>query len=371
MWSRMSNRARWWTVIAGVFLALYVATGWVYGMPRYVWYQVRAELEVDGKPVTVKGTIKCSRTFDNVLRNSLYPASSRILAKRLDDGGAILIADLYFCGRFIRTGSLNRTIDNPPLVLWLDDFNDPQVAEYYELPSYQDAKNARVHVNFIGIDWYMRSPVALPFISVLLGTGSVVDGETVLDTVPWLRVPFASQEKVLVGFRATVLGPEILAAYPSLQEALSEFSEPTELTFDQFRELNDSGRVWNRYINQRSSCAVLNDPTPETRSSWIRHTYGLIPSLDPFGAVYSEASRTPGFIRFERYPYHFNKSDMLSIDMDRVKISISKKILRSLFYIPSEKTLYYYKSIEIPAQLCFQFPSLSKSESIGTYWHDR
>ena len=369
MWSRMSNRARWWTVIAGIFLALYVATGWVYGMPRYVWYQVRAELEVDGKPVTVAGTIKCSRTFDNVLRNSRYPASSRILAKRLDDGGAILIADLYFCSRFVRSGSLNRTIDNPPLVLWLDDFNDPQAAEYYELPSYQDAKNARVHVNSIGIDWYMRSPVALPFISVLLGKGAVVDGETVLDTVPWLRVPFDSQEKVLVGFRTTVLGPEILAEQPSLQEALSKYTVPTALSGSQLRELNSDGRWWARYIDQWSSCTLFHDPTPETRPTWIRHTYGMIPTLDPFGAIYSEASRTLGFIRFERFPYQFNEGNLLRIDFESVEVSVSKKELMKYYYIPEKNTLYKYFSYEIHGVLCLRFPRTSEIYSGGNRWH--
>ena len=72
------------------------------GSPRYIWYSVQADFEVDGETVSVGGTVQCERnSFYQYVLSELdlplgssglnYNASQGAFARRLETGGALIV----------------------------------------------------------------------------------------------------------------------------------------------------------------------------------------------------------------------------------------------------------------------------------------
>lgn len=292
----MSIFPRWLVILVACVAAVYVIYGLV-AEPAAIWYRVRADLEVEGRPVTVTGTLKCPRTVDVVILESPRRPSSDVIAKRFDDGSAVLIGGLRFCSKLVGRGRRQARIDGLPPVLWLDNAEDPQEAELYRIPTYNSDPESRIRFNAVEIDWYLLSPIGLDVIPFVLGKGPVVNIRSLRRIVPWIGKR-RSEETEFVGYRVTEFDQ---SGHELSEAAAANTADGLDLRafyYDQFLELGGGKKWWLGRTPRDRSC--MPPSTPASLSGSALHTYGMVPDYGKYDAVYSNSLRTLGYYKLKR-----------------------------------------------------------------------
>jgi hypothetical protein len=149
------------TVIAASFVVLVVWSiasdqiiQWFH--PPY-WVEYRVDLVVDDEPVEISGGYQCTararvNEVTDIIPQVAYRANRRLAGKRLPDNAFVHVTVPAFC-------YLPATFrkDFYPYIVWIDDADNPTVAETYVSGNYFDTPNPRVRI--LGMDfWRVEEP---------------------------------------------------------------------------------------------------------------------------------------------------------------------------------------------------------------------
>ena len=299
------RRRRWpWVVVPllaiFLFIFLYYGSGkW----PRYVWYTVRADFEVDGEIVPVGGSVQCERAslFQFVFiqlglpygsSTVPYRVSTSFFARRLESGGVLIVQPNLTCQQWSQRGLEEHFPEGyRPLVAWLDDPERPTRAERYFSNVYFRQPDARVRFLGFEAEYEGSGPVAY---SMIYGNRRAA---ALLRELPWLetRTPSAFR-----GYNIKIVERDRWESVPGLEETLRQFDEPSILS----RALpffDDSNRRAQGQLNQVFSSRSLRGCEPlDTEATGacdpLRHVYGMIPNPDGLGARFADGEGTVGYL---------------------------------------------------------------------------
>ena len=111
--------------------------------PPY-WVEYRVDLVVDDEPVEISGAYQCTARarygeVTDILPHIAYEATRRLTGKRLPDNAFVHVTVPAFCYLPVKFRK-----EFYPYIVWIDDADNPTMAETYVSGNYFDTPNPRV-----------------------------------------------------------------------------------------------------------------------------------------------------------------------------------------------------------------------------------
>ena len=347
-------RRRWWVLALCAFglFALY----WITGggeIPRYHWYSVRADFEVDGKIVSVGGTVECERKAPNIPPfnwgtgpGTPYWSSTEAFASRLESGGILVIRMISACGSSRSPIGEYYPDGYFPSVIWFDDPVDPTRAEILLSDAYFDQLNARYRfkkfeASRLGSGAFSRS--------LFIGNWRL---RALYEELPLLK---GTKPEEFRGYYITVADEEDWRVDPELAEALKSYREmnvipgQSEILADRqlqrvLEGLFETRAFSSRFRTPPHRCRLPNSEISEPCRPLYR-SYGMMPDSDSWGASYSLEERNVGFVALEavedRYP------DRSEYRTEILGVTLSVGFGGDVIFAPESRQLMRFRGVRL------------------------
>jgi len=311
--------------------------------PRY--YELTANLEVEGKPIEITRVIECLPYFAHRLGNYFqkrWYTNQEAMTHRLDDGSGVIVVVPKLCEEFADPQPANAPPwkafpdlpdDFVPLILWTANADDPAVLEGYH--SFESVERPNSRVRFKGIALRNDANLKPRKYSEEFGVwnnakfGGLVGGQR-----PRIQRNYR-------GYYLAEVGEEEWRKVSELNAALKEKIDSGFLESDTRRMVERNFKMQSGF-DQYAINGILMTRQTGTRSTIYGSEFSTLNQVHSFELqekILVYRSSSPGVITYLRKDV---REKLLYEGNGEIKINI----LNNIVFWPIKKTneLYYYSS---------------------------
>jgi hypothetical protein len=160
---KVLSRSVRWLALLGL---AYVGILWVQPEPPFRDFKARADIEYDGRTITIEGPLRCTRSLPWVPfglvgppphGGNSYDWSDVGIGRQLADGSAVVVALHPPCHTPSRIDAFSYPNGTYPVVYWLDKADRPDRVEAYFDRSGYEAAGARLKLKHVEMTYVGRS----------------------------------------------------------------------------------------------------------------------------------------------------------------------------------------------------------------------
>ncbi len=262
-------------------------------------YRVEVDVVAEGELVTMASDFVCVHKWNEAGGGGDLHKRTNAVAKRLPSGAALIALPFGFCGStYWRYHNDGRSLpdlqsfahkDEPPLILWLDDAETPDLIEAYVSPEYYKGPSPRVDFREIRVEALKKAK----------------------QTDPRKEVPAIaskSKDSVFFGYTAFAYPKSYWQDYPELAEWLNSLEEPTWLDLDTIRDKHpDHWRdIWVGGTFIRTG-GIPNETYEPERTHTFPYQCRVSLTSEGILRVSQEDCTHRGFVQFYRASKYFEK----------------------------------------------------------------